>query len=130
MAVEAALNALIAGDHPVGQRWITDEEMRGNMTLVRTMSVQPPMGSGRVRLVDVDGIDLQPCGGTHVARTGEIGRITLGKVELTNRRTLATDMSARSGRDLDYVGLFGADFMRELDAVITYSEKKIFLYQR
>jgi misacylated tRNA(Ala) deacylase len=81
MAVEAALNALIAGDHPVGQRWITDEEMRGNMTLVRTMSVQPPMGSGRVRLVDVDGIDLQPCGGTHVARTGEIGRITLGKVE-------------------------------------------------
>jgi predicted aspartyl protease len=57
-------------------------------------------------------------------------KISLGKVEMTNRRTLATDMSARSGRELDYVGLFGADFMRELDAVITYSEKKIFLYQR
>jgi misacylated tRNA(Ala) deacylase len=80
-AIENALNDLVAGDHPVGYRWITDEEMRGNMALVRTMSVQPPMGSGRVRLVDVDGVDLQPCGGTHVARTGEIGRVTLGKVE-------------------------------------------------
>jgi len=80
-AVEAALNALVAGDHPVGCRWISDEEMRENMALVRTMSVQPPMGSGRVRLVDVDGVDLQPCGGTHVAHTGEIGRVALGKVE-------------------------------------------------
>ena len=83
--IEAALNALVAGDHPVGSRWITDEEMRGNMALVRTMSVQPPMGSGRVRLVDVDGVDLQPCGGTHVARTGEIGPVTLGKVENKGR---------------------------------------------
>ena len=80
-AVEAALNALVAGDHPVGYRWITDDEMRDNMALVRTMSVQPPLGGGRVRLVDVDGVDLQPCGGTHVAHTGEIGRVALGKVE-------------------------------------------------
>jgi hypothetical protein len=69
-------------------------------------------------------------GGSAPAGETVMKKITLGKVELTNRRTLATDMSARSGRDLDYVGLFGADFMRELDAVITYSEKKIFLYQR
>lgn len=80
-AVERALNALIAADHPVGTRWITDDEMQANMDLVRTMSVKPPLGSGRVRLVDVEGVDLQPCGGTHVARTGEIGRVTLGKVE-------------------------------------------------
>ena len=69
-------------------------------------------------------------GGSAPAGETVMKKITLGKVELTNRRTLATDMSARSGRELDYVGLFGADFMRELDAVITYSEKKIFLYQR
>ncbi|MGD9601191.1 MAG: alanyl-tRNA editing protein [Gammaproteobacteria bacterium] len=79
--VEAALNRLVSADHPVGYRWISDEEMAANMALVRTMSVQPPMGRGRVRLVDVDGVDLQPCGGTHVARTGEIGAVTLGKVE-------------------------------------------------
>ena len=69
-------------------------------------------------------------GGSAPAGETVMKKITLGKVEMTNRRTLATDMSARSGRELDYVGLFGADFMRELDAVITYSEKKIFLYQR
>lgn len=80
-AVEAALNQLIAADHPVGARLITDDELRANMALVRTMSVAPPMGSGHVRLVDVEGVDLQPCGGTHVARTGEIGRVRLGKVE-------------------------------------------------
>lgn len=69
-------------------------------------------------------------GGSAPAGETVMKKITLGKVEMTNRRTLATDMSARSGGELDYVGLFGADFMRELDAVITYSEKKIFLYQR
>ena len=80
-ALESALNDLVAADHPVDFRWITDEEMEANMDLVRTMSVKPPMGQGRVRLVDVSGIDLQPCGGTHVARTGEIGRVRVGKVE-------------------------------------------------
>ena len=59
----------------------TDEEMQANMDLVRTMSVRPPMGTGHVRLIDVAGVDLQPCGGTHVARTGEIGRVQLGKIE-------------------------------------------------
>ena len=80
-ALESVLNDLVAADHPVGFRWITDEEMQANMDLVRTMSVKPPLGHGRVRLVDVSGIDLQPCGGTHVARTGEIGRVRVGKVE-------------------------------------------------
>jgi misacylated tRNA(Ala) deacylase len=80
-ALEAALRALIAADHPVGTRYLTDAEMDANMTLVRTMSVAPPRGEGRVRLVAVEGVDLQPCGGTHVARTGEIGAVTLGKIE-------------------------------------------------
>lgn len=79
--IEQALRRLVAEDHPVAFRWITDQEMSANMDLVRTMSVAPPMGTGQVRLVDVEGIDLQPCGGTHVARTGEIGGVRLGKVE-------------------------------------------------
>lgn len=75
------LNALIAGDHPVGVNWITDEEMAAKPELVRTMSVKPPSGQGRVRLLDIAGVDLQPCGGTHVARTGEIGRVVVTKIE-------------------------------------------------
>ena len=63
------LNALIARDAPVTDRWITDEELDANPGLVKTMSVKPPRGSGRVRLVEIEGIDLQPCGGTHVRRT-------------------------------------------------------------
>ena len=80
-AIENKLQRLIAEDHPVAFRWISDEEMSANMELVRTMSVTPPMGEGQVRLVDVQGVDLQPCGGTHVARTGEIGGVRIGKVE-------------------------------------------------
>jgi misacylated tRNA(Ala) deacylase len=83
------LNALVAADHPVSTRWISDEELAANSGLVRTMSVKPPMGSGRVRLVAIgeDGaIDLQPCGGTHVARTGEIGALTVGKIEKKGRQ--------------------------------------------
>lgn len=80
-SVQAQLQQLINADHAVSFRWISDVEMSHNMDLVRTMSVTPPMGQGRVRLVDVNGIDLQPCGGTHVSRTGEIGRVRIGKVE-------------------------------------------------
>lgn len=80
----AALNALVEADHPVTTRWITDAELEAAPHLVRTMSVKPPMGSGKVRLVAIgeDGaIDLQPCGGTHVARTGEIGSLAVVKIE-------------------------------------------------
>ncbi len=79
--VTEALNRIIAEDHPMSMRWITDEELSSNPELVRTMSVQPPMGSGRVRLVHFEGVDLQPCGGTHVASTGEIGSVRVEKIE-------------------------------------------------
>jgi misacylated tRNA(Ala) deacylase len=75
------LNALIARDAPVGERWITDAELDANPGLVKTMSVKPPRGAGRVRLVEIEGIDLQPCGGTHVRRTGEIGAVAVTDIE-------------------------------------------------
>jgi len=89
--IEAQLNALIAADHAVGTRWISDAELDAQPELVKTLSVQPPRGQGRVRLVEIPGIDLQPCGGTHVARTGEIGRIRVAKIEKKsthNRRVI------------------------------------------
>ena len=75
------LGELVARDAPVRERWITDEELDANPNLVKTMSVKPPRGSGRVRLVEIEGIDLQPCGGTHVRRTGEIGRVAVTDIE-------------------------------------------------
>jgi misacylated tRNA(Ala) deacylase len=80
-AVEAALNALVEGDHAVSTEWISDEEMLAKADLIKTMKVKPPMGQGRVRLVRIGDVDLQPCGGTHVARTSEIGKLALGKIE-------------------------------------------------
>ena len=75
------LQALVNRDASVTDRWITDAELDANPGLVKTMSVKPPRGSGRVRLVAIEGIDLQPCGGTHVSRTGEIGSVTVADVE-------------------------------------------------
>ncbi|KFC70412.1 Threonyl/alanyl tRNA synthetase SAD [Bosea sp. LC85] len=75
------LNALIARNAAVTERWITDEELDANPGLVKTMSVKPPRGSGRVRLVSIDGIDLQPCGGTHVRNTSEIGVVAITDIE-------------------------------------------------
>jgi misacylated tRNA(Ala) deacylase len=79
--VTAELNRLIEENHPVRFRWITDEEMAASPDLVRTMSVKPPSGQGRVRLVEIEDVDLQPCGGTHLASTGEIGRVRVAKIE-------------------------------------------------
>ncbi len=80
-AVTGRLREMIARDAAVSTRWISDAELLANPGLVKTMSVKPPMGSGRVRLVAIDGLDLQPCGGTHVARTGEIGSVTVTAIE-------------------------------------------------
>ncbi len=80
------LNLLVAADHPVEPRWISDADLAARPELVRTMSVKPPSGQGRVRLLDIAGVDLQPCGGTHVRRTGEIGRVEIAKIENKGRQ--------------------------------------------
>lgn len=80
------LNELIKQDHPVLTSWISDEELDAQPELIRTMSVKPPRGAGRVRLLEVEGIDLQPCGGTHVKRTAEIGRVKISKIEKKGRQ--------------------------------------------
>jgi misacylated tRNA(Ala) deacylase len=80
-ALEARLNELVTGNHPVTAEWITDEEMATNANLIKTMKVKPPMGQGRVRLIRIGDVDLQPCGGTHVRNTSEIGPLKLGKIE-------------------------------------------------
>ena len=89
-ALEVKLNEIAEANAQVSFEWITEEELAANPSLVKTMSVAPPKGSGRIRLVRIsDGdraVDLQPCGGTHVARTGEIGRLRLGKIEKKGRR--------------------------------------------
>ena len=84
--VTEQVNALIARDAAVGSIWITDEELDRQPELVRTMSVQPPRGVGRIRLLEIAGIDLQPCGGTHVRRLGEIGALVVTKVENKGKR--------------------------------------------
>jgi misacylated tRNA(Ala) deacylase len=102
--VEAGLNALIAADHPVHLTWVDEAVLDTNPSLVRTMSVQPPRGTGRLRLVRIGPedapVDLQPCGGTHVARTGEIGRIAVVKIEnkgKQNRRIIIAPVEAPVG---------------------------------
>ena len=84
-AIGETLERLIAANHPLTARWITDDELAARPELVRTMSVKPPTGQGRVRLIEIEGVDLQPCGGTHLRSTGEIGRVRLGKIENKGR---------------------------------------------
>jgi misacylated tRNA(Ala) deacylase len=85
-AIEAKLNALIVAGHRVAPRWITDEALAASPELVRTMSVAPPPGPGRVRLLEVDGVDLQACGGTHVANTSEIGAVAVLRIRSEGKR--------------------------------------------
>jgi len=80
-ALADRLNRMVDADYPVTAEWITDAEMTAQPDLIKTMNVKPPMGQGRVRLIRIGDVDLQPCGGTHVRSTGEIGRLTLGKIE-------------------------------------------------
>jgi|TARA_B100000315_G_scaffold218326_1_gene219562 misacylated tRNA(Ala) deacylase len=79
--IEARLDQLIARDAPTGTRWISDADLAAQPDLVRTMKVKPPSGQGRVRLLDIEDIDLQPCGGTHIKSTAEIGAVTVRKIE-------------------------------------------------
>ena len=79
--LEARLNEMLAGSHAITAEWITDAEMEANPGLIKTMKVKPPMGQGRVRLIRIGDVDLQPCGGTHVANTSEIGPLRIGKIE-------------------------------------------------
>lgn len=84
--ITAEIAAMIAADRPVAARWISEAELDAQPDLVRTMSVQPPRGAGRIRLIEIEGTDLQPCGGTHVARTGEIGQVLVSKIESKGKR--------------------------------------------
>ncbi len=96
LVLEARLKELISRDLPVMEDWITDDELAARPDLVKTMSVKPPVGAGRVRLIRIGGgddqIDLQPCGGTHVRRTGEIGAVTIGKIEKKGARNRRVNM--------------------------------------
>jgi len=80
-AITAKVAEMIASNAAVTSRWITDAELEANPGLVKTMSVKPPIGTGRVRLIEIVGLDLQPCGGTHVRRTGEIGAVRVTTIE-------------------------------------------------
>jgi misacylated tRNA(Ala) deacylase len=84
--IAAALNKLIAEGHEVTPRWIDDAELEAHPELVRTMSVKPPTGAGKVRLLEIAGVDLQPCGGTHVRNTAEIGPVEITKIENKGRQ--------------------------------------------
>jgi misacylated tRNA(Ala) deacylase len=88
-ALEARLNDFVAADLPIAAEWISEEALAAQPEMVKTMKVKPPVGEGRVRLIRIglggDTIDLQPCGGTHVRSTGEIGRLRIGKIEKKGR---------------------------------------------
>ena len=88
-ALTAGIARLVAEAHPVHHRWISEAELDANPGLVRSMSVQPPRGLGRIRVLEIEGVDLQPCGGTHMSNTSEIGNVVVTKIEKK------TDMTRR-----------------------------------
>lgn len=100
-AIAEALNALVARDLTVSERTITDAELDANPQLVKTMAVKPPRGSGLIRLVEIDGVDLQPCGGTHVARTGEIGTLAVTGIEKKGRQNRRVRIALAGNSDTD-----------------------------
>jgi misacylated tRNA(Ala) deacylase len=99
--LEQRLNALIAGDHPITAMWVAESVLDDNPALVRTLSVKPPRGTGRLRLVRIGDeaapVDLQPCGGTHVARTGEIGTVAIAKIENKGRQNRRITLTLAEG---------------------------------
>jgi misacylated tRNA(Ala) deacylase len=95
-AIAEHVQAMVDRDAAVTERWITDAELLANPGLVKTMSVKPPMGTGRVRLVEIVGLDLQPCGGTHVRRTGEIGRVLISGIEKKGKQNRRVRLSLDS----------------------------------
>ena len=86
-ALSAGIARLVAEAHAVRQRWISEAELDANPSLVRSMSVQPPRGLGRIRVLEIEGVDLQPCGGTHVANTAEVGAVVVTKIEKKSAMT-------------------------------------------
>jgi misacylated tRNA(Ala) deacylase len=94
--IERETNALIARAVDTETVWITDEELDARPELVKTMSVQPPRGAGRVRLLRIPGIDLQPCGGTHVRNIGEIGPIRVVRIRNEGRRNRRVEIALAS----------------------------------
>ena len=84
--IEARVNALVSAGHETRPHWITDAELDARPELVKTMSVAPPRGEGRVRLLEIPGVDLQACGGTHVRNTGEIGKVLVARIRSEGKR--------------------------------------------
>lgn len=92
-AIAERIAGWIGEDHPIGHLWIDADELDARPELVRTMSVRPPHGAGRIRLVEIAGVDLQACGGTHVRSTGEIGAVALGKIENKGRQNRRVNLA-------------------------------------
>ena len=91
--IENKINQLVEDDHEISYQWITLEELDNQPDLVRTMSVKPPRTNNKIRLVKIGSIDLQPCGGTHVRRTKEIGSIRIGKIENKGKMNRRVNLS-------------------------------------
>ena len=91
--IENKINQLVKDDHEISYQWITLEELDNQPDLVRTMSVKPPRTNNKIRLVKIGSIDLQPCGGTHVKKTKEIGNIRIGKIENKGKMNRRVNLS-------------------------------------